>query len=156
MSFDIRGAWKYRDLLEEYSELQVRASKKILSLQKERDDAKKIIDIATERFFCEKDKLKKKHAEEVKNLEAEAEEQHRSYESLEEYCKILEDDAKKHKEKIKDLKAENKKLKKIRWRWLDADHGWWPVEGTDIDEMVEKVPYIPYAPKPKEKQVPEA
>lgn len=28
MSFDIRGAWKYRDLLEEYSELQVRASKR--------------------------------------------------------------------------------------------------------------------------------
>lgn len=156
MSFDIRGAWKYRDLLEEYSELQVRASKKILSLQKERDDAKKIIDIATERFFCEKDKLKKKHAEEVKNLEAEAEEQHHSYESLEEYCKILEDDAKKLKEKIKDLKVENKKLRKIRWRWLDAEHGWLPVEGADIDEMVEKVPYVPYAPKPKEKQVPEA
>lgn len=156
MSFDIRGAWKYRDLLEEYSELQVRASKKILSLQKERDDAKKIIDIATERFFCEKDKLKKKHAEEVKNLEAEAEEQHHSYESLEEYCKILEDDAKKLKEKIKDLKVENKKLKKIRWRWLDAEHGWWPVEGADIDEMVKKVPYVPYAPKPREKQVPEA
>ena len=51
MSFDIRGAWKYRDLLEEYSELQVRASKKILSLQKERDDAQKIIDIAIKRFF---------------------------------------------------------------------------------------------------------
>lgn len=156
MRFDIRGAWKYRDLLEEYSELQVRASKKILSLQKERDDAQKIIDIATERFFCEKDKLKKKHAEEVKNLEAEAEEQHHSYESLEEYCKILEDDAKKLKEKIKDLKVENKKLKKIRWRWLDAEHGWWPVEGADIDEMVKKVPYVPYAPKPREKQVPEA
>lgn len=156
MSFDIRGAWKYRDLLEEYSELQMRASKKILSLQKERDDAQKIIEIATERFFCEKDKLKKKHAEEVKSLEAQAEEQHHSYESLEEYCKILDDDAKKLKEKIKDLEAENKKLKKIRWRWLDAEHGWWPVEGADIDEMVEKVPYVPYAPKPKEKQVPEA
>ncbi len=156
MSFDIRGAWKYRDLLEEYSELQVRASKKILSLQKERDDAQKIIDIATERFFCEKDKLKKKHAEEVKNLEAQAEEQHHSYESLEEYCKILEDDAKKLKEEIKDIEAENKKLKKIRWRWLDAEHGWWPAEGADIDEMVKKVPYVPYAPKPKEKQVPEA
>lgn len=155
MSFDIRGAWKYRDLLEEYSELQVRASKKILSLQKERDDTQKIIDIATERFFCEKDKLKKKHAEEVKNLEAQAEEQHHSYESLEEYCKILEDDAKKLKEKIKALEAENKKLKKIRWHWLDAEHGWWPVEGADIDEMVKKVPYVPYAPKPKAKQVPE-
>lgn len=155
MSFDIRGAWKYRDLLEEYSELQVRASKKILSLQKERDDAQKIIDIATERFFCEKDKLKKKHAEEVKNLEAQAEEQHHSYESLEEYCKILEDDAKKLKEKIKALEAENKKLKKIRWHWLDAEHGWWPVEGADIDEMVKKVQYVPYAPKPKAKQVPE-
>ena len=156
MSFDIRGAWKYRDLLEEYSELQVRASKKILSLQKERDDAQKIIDIATKRFFCEKDKLKKKHAEEVKNLEAQAEEQHHSYESLEEYCKILEDDAKKLKEKIKALEAENKKLKKIRWHWLDAEHGWWPVEGADIDEMVKKVPYVPYALKPKAKQVPEA
>lgn len=155
MRFDIRGAWKYRDLLEEYSELQVRASKKILSLQKERDDAQKIIDIATQRFFCEKIKLKKKHAEEVKNLEAEAEEQHHSYESLEEYCKILEDDAKKLKEKIKDLEAENKKFKKIRWRWLDAEHGWWPVEGADADEMVKKVPYVPYTPKPKEKQVPE-
>lgn len=156
MSFDIRGAWKYRDLLEEYSELQVRASKKILSLQKERDDAQKIIDIEIERFFCENDKLKKKHAEEVKNLEAEAEEQHHSYESLEEYCKILEDDAKKLKEKIKAIEAENKKLKKIRWRWLDAEHGWWPTEGADIDEMVKKVPYVPYAPKPQAKQVPEA
>ena len=135
MSFDIRGAWKYRDLLEEYSELQVRASKKILSLQKERDDAHKIIDVATERFFREKEKLKKEHAEKVNRLETQAEEQHHSYENLE---------------------AENKKLKEIRWRWLDAEHGWWPVEGADIDEMVEKVPYVPYAPKPKEKQVPEA
>ena len=29
---DIRGLWKYQDLLEEYSQLQVRASKMILSL----------------------------------------------------------------------------------------------------------------------------
>lgn len=56
----------------------------------------------------------------------------------------------------KAAQAEAKALKKIRWRWLDAEHGWWPVEGTDIDEMVKKVPYVPYAPKPKEKQVPEA
>lgn len=156
MSFDIRGAWKYRDLLEEYSELQVRASKKILSLQKERDDAHKIIDVATERFFREKEKLKKEHAEKVNRLETQAEEQHHSYESLNEYCKIIEDDAEKLKEKIKGIEAENKKLKKIRWRWLDAEHGWWPVEGADVDEMVKKVPYVPYAPKPKEKQVPES
>ena len=152
MSFDIRGAWKYRDLLEEYSELQVRASKKILSLQKERDDAQKIIDTAIERFFREKEKLKKEHAEKVNRLEAEAEEQHRSYESLEEYCKILEDDTKKLKEKIKDLEAENAELKKTRYRWVDSRHGWWPVESGDLDDLVMKVPYVVYTMQKREKE----
>lgn len=183
MNIDIRGIWRYKaaretceglrdaitaqaaareaaiaakDAVIEQKDREAElAEAKISQLRKERDDAQKIIDTATERFFSEKEKLKKEHAEEVNRLETEAEEQHRSYESLEEYCKILEDDAKKLKEKIKDLEAENKKLKKIRWRWLDAEHGWWPVEGADVDEMVKKVPYVPYAPKPKEKQVPE-
>lgn len=102
---DIRGLWKYQDLLEEYSQLQVRASKAMLEIQRERDEARR---------ECEKFKERKA------------------------------------------ARAEIKELKKIRWRWLDAEHGWWPVEGVDIDDMVRKVPYVPYAPKPQAKQVPEA
>jgi chromosome segregation ATPase len=180
MNIDIRGIWRYKaaretceglrdvitaqtaakeaaiaakDAVIEQKNREVELAKaKISQLQKERDDAQKIIDTATERFFCEKDKLKKKHAEEVKNLEAEAEEQHHSYESLEEYCKMLEDDAKKLKEKIKDLEAENKKLKKIRWRWLDAEHGWWPVESADLDDLVMKLPYVVYTMQKREEE----
>ena len=163
MNIDIRGIWRYkaaretceglRDAIAAQATIKEAAiAAKISQLQKERDDAQKIIDIATERFFCEKDKLKKKHAEEVKNLEAEAEEQHHSYESLEEYCKILEDDAKKLKEKIKELEAENKKLKKTRYRWVDHRHGWWPVESGDLDDLVMKVPYVVYTMQKREEE----
>lgn len=173
MNIDIRGIWRYKaaretceglrdaitaqaaareaaiaakDAVIEQKDREAKlAEAKISQLRKERDDAQKIIDTATERFFCEKDKLKKKHTEEVKNLEEEAEEQHRSYESLEEYCKMLEDDAKKLKEKIKDLEAENAELKKTRYRWVDHRHGWWPVESGDLDDLVMKVPYVVYA-----------
>lgn len=141
MSFDIRGAWKYRDLLEEYSELQVRASKKILSLQKERDDARRECEQLNERCNRQKDDLL------ALRLHCSA---------LENECKGLRVEKEWQCKERKAARAEAKALKKIRWRWLDADHGWWPVEGADIDEMVKKVPYVPYAPKPKEKQVPEA
>lgn len=57
MSFDIRGAWKYRDLLEEYSGLQMRASKMILSLQQERDDARRECEHLNERCNKQKDDL---------------------------------------------------------------------------------------------------
>ena len=120
--------------------------------QKELAETRKVIDTATDRFFCEKDKLKKKHAEEVKNLEEEAEEQNRSYESLEEYCKMIESDAKKLKEKIKDLEAENAKLKKTRYRWVDSRHGWWPVESADLDNLVMKVPYVVYTMQKREEE----
>jgi chromosome segregation ATPase len=180
MNIDIRGIWKYKAMREtceglrdavtaqaaareaaiaaknaviEQKDREAKLTKaKISQLRKERDDARKIIDTATERFFCEKDKLKKKHAEEVKNLEAEAEEQHRSYESLEEYCKMLEDDAKKLKEKIKDLEAENAELKKTRYRWVDHRHGWWPVESGDLDDLVMKVPYVVYTMQKREQE----
>lgn len=180
MNIDIRGIWKYKAMRETCEGLRDAitaqaaareaaiaakdavieqkdreaelAEAKISQLRKERDDAQKIIDTATERFFCEKDKLKKKHAEEIKNLEAEAEEQHHSYESLEEYCKMLEDDAEKLKEKIKDLEAENAKLKKTRYRWVDSRHGWWPVESADLDDLVMKVPYVVYTMQKREQE----
>lgn len=129
-----------------------RLQNELAETQKELAETKKVIDTATNRFFCEKDKLKKKHAEEVKNLEAEAEEQHRSYESLEEYCKMIEDDAKKLKEKIKDLEAENAKLKKTRYRRVDNRRGWWPAESTDLDDLVIKVPYVVYTMQKREQE----
>ena len=55
----------------------------------------------------------------------------------------------------KAARAEAEELKKIRWRWLDAEHGWWPVEGVDIDEMVQKVPYVLYAADLQKRRVPE-
>lgn len=124
----------------------------ICQLREERDNAKKTTEGAIERFFCEKEKLKKKHAEEVKSLEAEAEEQHHSYESLEEYCKMIESDAKKLKEKIEELEAENAKLKKTRYRWVDSRHGWWPVESADLDDLVMKVPYVVYTMQKREQE----
>lgn len=129
-----------------------RLRSELAETQKELAETKKVIDTATDRFFCEKEKLKKEHAEEVKNLEAEAEEQHRSYESLEEYCKMIEDDAKKLKEKIKDLEAENAKLKKTRYRWVDSRHGWWPVESADLNDLVMKVPYVVYTMQKREEE----
>lgn len=172
MDIDIRGIWRYKaaretceglrdaitaqaavkeaaiaakDAVIEQKDREAELAKvTIYQLRKELAENKKVIDTAITRFFCEKDKLKKKHAEEVKNLEAEAEEQHRSYESLEEYCKMIESDAEKLKEKIKDLEAENAKLKKTRYRWVDSRHGWWPVESADLDDLVMKVPYVVY------------
>lgn len=137
---DIRGLWKYQDLLEEYSQLQVRASKVILELQRERDEARR-----------ECDQLKECCNEQKKDLRA-----------LRLQCGALDSECERlHLEKDvqykarKAARAEAEELKKIRWRWLDAKHGWWPVEGDDVDEMVQKVPYVTYALKRKEKQVPE-
>lgn len=186
MDIDIRGIWRYKaaretceglrdaitaqaavkeaaiaakDAVIEQKDREAELAKvTIYQLRKELAENKKVIDTAINRFFCEKDKLKKKHAEEVKNLEAEAEEQHRSYESLEEYCKMIEDDAEKLKEKIKDLEAENAKLKKTRYRWVDSRHGWWPVESADLDDLVMKVPYVVYTMQKREqeeKRIPE-
>lgn len=180
MDIDIRGIWRYKaaretceglrdaitaqaavkeaaiaakDAVIEQKDREAEMAKvTIYQLRKELAENKKVIDTAITRFFCEKDKLKKKHAEEVKNLEAEAEEQHRSYESLEEYCKMIESDAEKLKEKIKDLEAENAKLKKTRYRWVDSRHGWWPVESADLDDLVAKVPYVVYTMQKREEE----
>lgn len=180
MDIDIRGIWRYKaaretceglrnaitaqaavkeaaiaakDAVIEQKDREAELAKvTIYQLRKELAENKKVIDTAITRFFCEKDKLKKKHAEEVKNLEAEAEEQHRSYESLEEYCKMIESDAEKLKEKIKDLEAENAKLKKTRYRWVDSRHGWWPVESADLDDLVMKVPYVVYTMQKREQE----
>lgn len=180
MDIDIRGIWRYKaaretceglrdaitaqaavkeaaiaakDAVIEQKDREAELAKaKIGQLRKERDDAQKATERAIDLFFCEKEKLKKKHAEEVKNLEAEAEEQHRSYESLEEYCKMIESDAEKLKEKIKDLEAENAKLKKTRYRWVDSRHGWWPVESADLDDLVMKVPYVVYTMQKREQE----
>lgn len=137
---DIRGLWKYQDLLEEYSQLQVRASKVILELQRERDEARR---------ECER--LKERCDGQKKDLRA-----------LRLQCGALDNEREKlriekdwQRKERKAARAEIKELKKIRWRWLDAEHGWWPVEGANIDDMVRKVPYVPYAPRPQEKQVPE-
>lgn len=180
MDIDIRGIWRYKaaretceglrdaitaqaavkeaaiaakDAVIEQKDREAELAKAtIYQLRKELAETKKAIDTVAARFFCEEDKLKKKHAEEVKNLEAQAEEQHRSYESLEEYCKMIEDDAKKLKEKIKDLEAENAKLKKTRYRWVDSRHGWWPVESADLDDLVMKVPYVVYTMQKREQE----
>lgn len=180
MDIDIRGIWRYKAMREtceglrdaitaqaavkeaaiaakdaviEQKDREAELAKaKICQLQKERDNAQKATEGALKLFFCEKEKLKKKHAEEVKNLETQAEEQHRSYESLEEYCKMIESDAEKLKEKIKDLEAKNKKLKKTRYRWVDSRHGWWPVESADLDDLVAKVPYVVYTMQKREQE----
>lgn len=180
MDIDIRGIWRYKaaretceglrdaitaqaavkeaaiaakDAVIEQKDREAELAKvTIYQLRKELAETKKVIDTAIGRFFAEKEKLKKEHDEEVKNLEAEAEEQHQSYESLEEYCKMLEDDAKKLKEKIKGLEAENKKLKKTRYRWVDSRHGWWPVESADLDDLVAKVPYVVYTMQKREEE----
>lgn len=180
MDIDIRGIWRYKaaretceglrdaiaaqaavkeaaiaakDAVIEQKDREAELAKvTIYQLRKELAENKKVIDTATNRFFCEKEKLKKEHVEEVKNLEAEAEEQHRSYESLEEYCKMIESDAEKLKEKIKDLEAENAKLKKTRYRWVDSRHGWWPVESADLDDLVMKVPYVVYTMQKREQE----
>ena len=180
MDIDIRGIWRYKaaretceglrdaitaqaavkeaaiaakDAVIEQKDREAELAKaKISQLQAALDKANETINDEIGTFFREKEKLKKKHAEEVKNLEAEAEEQHHSYESLEEYCKMLEDDAKKLKEKIKDLEAENAKLKKTRYRWVDSRHGWWPVESADLDDLVMKVPYVVYTMQKREEE----
>ena len=137
---DIRGLWKYQDLIEEYSHLQVRASKAMLELQRERDEVRR---------ECER--LKERYDEQKKDLRA----LRLQCGELDNECEKLRIEKDWQRKERKAARAEIKELKKIRWRWLDAEHGWWPAEGTDIDEMVQKVPYVPYAPKPKAKQVPE-
>lgn len=59
-------------------------------------------------------------------------------------------------EKLEEARAEIGQLKKVRYQWLESMHGWWPVEGTDIDDLAQKVPYVVYVPKPMEKKVPES
>ena len=137
---DIRGLWKYQDLLDEYRRLQVRASKAMLTLQSERDEARR---------ECER--LKERCDEQRKDLRA-----------LRLQCGALDSECERlHLEKDaqykarKAARAEAEELKKIRWRWLDAEHGWWPVEGVDIDEMVQKVPYVLYAADLQKRRVPE-
>lgn len=180
MDIDIRGIWRYKaaretceglrdaitaqaavkeaaiaakDAVIEQKDREAELAKvTIYQLRKELAETKKVIDTEIDRFFCEKEKLKKKHDEEVNRLETEAEEQHHSYESLEEYCKMIESDAEKLKEKIKDLEAENKKLKKTRYRWVDSRHGWWPVESADLDDLVMKVPYVVYTMQKREQE----
>lgn len=68
MSLDIRGVWKYQDLLKEYSELQARASKAMLRTDLERDAANK----ECQRLAMEVDRHRaesKAAHEEVKRLE---------------------------------------------------------------------------------------
>lgn len=109
---DIRGIWKYHDLLEAHSRMQVRVSKALLSLRRESCEA---------RWECAR--LKEHCGQQKKDLTA-----------LRLKCGALENECEQ-------LQAEIKKLKKIRWRWLDSEHGWWPVDGTDVYDMAQKVPY---------------
>lgn len=148
MSLDIRGVWKYQDLLKEYSELQVRASKVILEIQHERDEARR-----------ECGQLKERCDEQRKDLRA-----------LRLQCGALDNECKKlriekdwqRKERkaaraeAEQLKKEIEKLKKVKYRWVNGT--WWPVEGTNIYDMIKKVPCVPYAMRvlaEEDKQVPE-
>lgn len=180
MNIDIRGIWKYKAMREtceglrdaitaqaaareaaiaakdaviEQKDREAELAKaKISQLQGALNEANEKIEKEIDIFFREKEHLKKEHTKQIRCLQSEAEEQHRSYESLEEYCKMLEDDAKKLKEKIKDLEAENAELKKTRYRWVDHRHGWWPVESGDLDDLVMKVPYVVYTMQKREQE----
>lgn len=115
MSLDIRGVWKYQDLLKEYSELQARASKAMLRTGLERDAA----------------------YEECQRLAMEVDRQRT--------------EKKAAREEIKRLEKEIERLKKVKYRWDTRARCWWPVEGTNIYDMVQKVPYVPLiTPKQEE------
>ena len=183
MNIDIRGIWRYKaaretceglrdastaqaaareaaiaakDAVIEQKDREAELAKeKINQLQGALDEANEKVEKELRIFFREKGYLKKEHAKQIHHLQMQAEEQHRSYESLEEYCRILEDDAKKLKEKIKDLEAKNAELKKTRYRWVDHRHGWhgwWPVESGDLDDLVMKVPYVVYTMQKREQE----
>lgn len=137
---DIRGLWKYQDLLEEYSQLQVRASKAILELQHERDEARRECEQFKERYDKQRKDLR------ALRLQCGA---------LDNECEKLRIEKNWQRKERKAARAEIKELKKIRWRWLDAEYGWWPVEGVDIDEMVQKVPYVLYVADLQKRRVPE-
>ncbi len=115
MSLDIRGVWKYQDLLKEYSELQARASKAMITLGLNRDAA---------------DKECRRLAAEVDRYRTEAKAAH---------------------EEVKRLEKKIEKLKKVKYRWDTRARCWWPVEGTNIYDIVQKVPYVPLiTPKQEE------
>lgn len=76
----------------------------------------------------------------------------RGYEELRNIWKDIHDG----KTSLEDMWAEIKRLKEVRYRWVDSTHGWWPVEGADLNDMVQKIPYVVYTPKMEEKRVPEA
>lgn len=113
MRFDIKGAWKYRELLEEYERLKDQTEKEIAELE---------------------DKLLAAYS---KN------------ETLTELYDAMEGD-------MEYAQAEIKRLKKTRYRWIDHRHGWWPVEGAELDDIVQRVPYVVYTMRAEEKRVPEA
>lgn len=113
MRFDIKGAWKYRELLEEYERLKDRTEKEIAELE---------------------DKLLAAYS---KN------------ETLTELYDAMEGD-------MEYAQAEIERLKKTRYRWIDHRHGWWPVEGAELDDIVQRVPYVVYTMRVEEKRVPEA
>lgn len=138
---DIRGLWKYQDLLEEYSHLQVRASKAMLTLQSERDEARRECERIKER--CDKQR------QDLRALRLQCE-------ATDNECKQLRIEKDWQRKERKAARAEVEELKKIRWRWLDNEHGWWPAECADLDDMVQKIPYVVYAPKKEEKRVPES
>lgn len=152
MKFDIKGAWKYRDLLEEHQRLKERIVKDVLE---------------------PRDRAERDYQKRIAHLEDELETASKSYDVLEDYCKTLENDLEKRDAELAEIKkalgklhanekklaaarAEIKRLKKVRYRWVDSTHGWWPVEGADLNDMVQKIPYVVYTPKMEEKRVPEA
>ena len=152
MKFDIKGAWKYRDLLEEHQKLKERIVKDVLE---------------------SRDRAERDYQKKIAHLEDELETASKSYDALEDYCKQMERDLEKRDAELAEMKkeleklhvnekgltaarAEIKRLKKVRYRWVDSAHGWWPVEGANLDDMVQKIPYVVYTPKMEEKRVPEA
>lgn len=134
MKLDIRGVWKYRDLLEEYSQMKTRVIKEAISF------TVKICFLTGEVEKARKDYASlKEHCDRQARDLAEA---RLDVGRLRNENKELRAEAEWQRKERKAARAEVKKLKEIRWRWLDADHGWWPVEGTNIDEIVQKVPYV--------------
>ena len=148
---------------------------------------KKKLDHAADVIIKEHKTAEEKHQKECGILEQELDEVNRSLKSTSEYCKMLESDLEKAKKEIEEakadrdkhkewsrqfkhslkracrhervLQAENDKLKKTRYRWIDARHGWWPIESSSLDDLAMKVPYVVYMTQSKgeeqEKRIPE-
>lgn len=59
---------------------------------------------------------------------------------------------------LAEARAEIGRLKKVKYRWDPTTHCWWPSEGTNIYDMVQKAPCTPYLmyTQDTEKKVPEA